>query len=92
MEILTHFIPTPRHSKLGWYEKFREQNFLLNYSPSNILLIGDSLISNKNRYQEVLSEYFSKHNTSNFVIRRGKIQNLLWKIKNLQFSSNSTLS
>ena len=43
IEISNHFIPARRSSKLGWYEKFREQIFLLNDWPSNILLIGDSL-------------------------------------------------
>ena len=81
MEISKHFIPAPRSSKLGWHEKFREQNFLLNDSPSNILLIGDSLISNISRYQDVWSQYFSKHNTLNFGIPENKIQNLSWRIK-----------
>ena len=39
-----------------------------------------------------MSEYFSKHNALNFVIPGYKIQNLLWRIKNLKFHSNSTLS
>ena len=39
-----------------------------------------------------MSEYFSKHNALNFGIPGYKIQNLLWRIKNLKFHSNSTLS
>ena len=57
-----------------------------------MLLIGDSLISSINRYQDVWSEYFSKHNTLNFVLPEDKTQNLLWRIKKLKFPSNSTLS
>ena len=71
--------------------KTRTEKVLLNDSPSNILLIGDSLILNISWYQDVWSEYFSKHNTFNFGILGDKIQNLLWRIKNLKFPSNSTL-
>ena len=92
MEISKRFIPAPRSSKIGWYEKFREQNFLINNSPSDILLIRDSLISNISRYQDVWSEHFSKHNTLNFGIPGDKIQNLLWRIKSMRLPSNSTLS
>ena len=92
MEIRNQFIPARRSSKLGWYEKFQEQKFLLNNSSSNISLIGDSLISNISRCEDVWFEYFPKHNWFNFGIPGDKIQNLLWRIKSLKFPSNSTLS
>ena len=92
MEIRNQFIPARRSSKLGWYEKFQEQKFLLNNWSSNISLIGDSLISNISRYEDVWFEYFAKHNWFNFGIPGDKIQNLLWSIKSLKFPSNSTLS
>ena len=60
--------------------------------PSNILLIGDSLTSNITRYGDVWSDYFSKHKALNIGIPGDKIQNLLWRLKNLKFPSNSTLS
>ena len=77
-------IPSPRNGKPGWYEKFREHNFLLNQSPSKIMLIGDSLISNLSRYSVIWRKYFSSHNTLNFGIPRDKIQNVLWRIQNLK--------
>ena len=40
------FIHVPGNGKLGWYEKFKQHNFLLEESPAKIILIGDSLISN----------------------------------------------
>ena len=49
----SHFIPVSRIGKPGWYNKFREQNYLLNQSSSKILLIGDSIISNLGRYPEI---------------------------------------
>ena len=92
IEISKHCIPAPRSSKLRWYKKFWEQKFLLNDSAANILLTRDSLISNISRYQDVWSEYFSKHSTLNVGIPGEKIQNLLWKIENLEFTSNLTWS
>ena len=47
-------------------------------------------MSNISRYQDVWSEYFSKHNTLNVGIPGEKIQNLLWKIESLKFPSNLT--
>ena len=57
------FIPTSRIGKPGWYNKFRGQNCLLNQSPSKILLIGDSIISNLGRYPEIWKKYPSDYNT-----------------------------
>ena len=65
-------------------KRLENKMFLLNYSTSNILLTRDSLLSNISRYQEVWSEYISKHNTSNFFILGDQIQNLLWKMKNTE--------
>ena len=92
MEISKYLIPAPRSSKLGWYEKLQEQNFLLllNDLPLSILLIGDPLIPNISRYLDVWSEYFSKHHTLSFGVPGDKIQNLLWRIKNLKLLSLRT--
>ena len=44
----SHFIPTSSIGKPGWYNKFREQNCLLNQSSSKI-----TIISNLDRYPEI---------------------------------------
>ena len=67
------FIPVPRNGKFGWYEKFKQHNFLLQESPTKIILIGDSLISNWSRYPDVWKNYFSIHKTLNFGIQGDKI-------------------
>ena len=67
------FIPVPRNGKLGWYEKFKQHNFLLQESPAKIILIGNSLISNWSRYPDVWKNYFSIHYTLNFGIQGDKI-------------------
>ena len=90
MEISSPVIPVPRNGKLGWYEKFKH-NFLLQESPVKVILIGDSLISNLRSYPDVWKNYFSIHNTLNFGILGDKIQNILWRLNNLNFPKNSCI-
>ena len=90
MEISSPVISIPRNGKLGWYDKFKH-NFLLQESPSKVILIGDSLISNLSRYPDVWKNYFSIHNTLNFGIQGDKIQNILWRLNNLNFSKNCSI-
>ena len=59
MEISSSVIPVPRNGKLGWYEKFKQHNFLWKETPVKVILIGDSLISNLSRYPDVGNNYFS---------------------------------
>ena len=91
MEISSSFIRVPRNGKLGWYEEFKQHNFSLQQSPTKILLIGDSLISNWRRYPDVWKNYFSIHNTLNFGIPGEKIQDMLWRPNNLNFSKNCSM-
>ena len=58
MEILSPIIPVPRNGKLGWYQRFKQQ-FLLQESPAKVILIGDSLISNK-EYQNIKQVKYGK--------------------------------
>ena len=64
-----HFILTSRIGERGWYNKFREQSYLLNQSSSTILLIGDA---NVGRYPKIWKKHFSSKN--NFGIPGDKIQ------------------
>ena len=54
-------------------------------------LIGYSLISNVNSYPDVWKNYFSNHNTLNFGIPSDKIQNILWRLSDLNFSKNCSI-
>ena len=91
MEISSPVIPVLRSGKLGWYEKFKQDNFLLQESPVKVILIGDSLISNLSRYPDVWKNYFSIHNMLNFGIQGDKIKNILWRLNNLNFSKNCSM-
>ena len=84
-----HFIPTSRIGKPRCYNKFRDQNSLLNQSSAKILLIGNSIISNLGRYPQICDKYFSTHSTLNFGIPGDKIQHVWWRIQNLNVSNNS---
>ena len=84
-------IPTSRNGKPGWYNQFIEHKFLLSHSSSKILLIGDSIISNLSRYPDIWERYFISHRTLNFGIPGDKIQNVLWRIQNLNFSNNPSV-
>ena len=91
MEISSSVIPVPRNAKPGWYEKFRENNFLIQKTSAKLLLIGDSLISNLSRYPDIWNKYFTNYNTLNFGISGDKVQNILWRISNYDFSNNSSI-
>ena len=91
MEISPLAIPVPRNVKLGWYEKFKQHNVLLQESPEKVVLIGDSLISNLSRYPDVWKNSFSIHDTLNSGIQDDKYQNILWRLNNLNFSKNRSI-
>ena len=65
-------------------------NFLLQESPAKVM-IGDYLISNLSRYPDVWKNYFSIHNMFNFGNQGSKIQNILWRLNNLNFSKNCSI-
>ena len=91
MEISSSVTPVPRNRKPGWYEEFKQDNFLLQESPTKVILIGDSLISNLSRYSDVWKNYFSIQDTLNFGIQGDKIQNMLWRLNNLNFTKNCSI-
>ena len=81
----SHFVLTSTIGKSGCYNKFKDQNSLLNQSSGKILLIGDSIISKLGRCPENKKKYFSSHSTLNLI------QHVLWRIQNLNFSNNSSI-
>ena len=88
----SRFIPTSRIGKPGCYNKFRDQNSLLNQSSPKPSIIGDSIISNLGRYPEIWKKHFSRHSALNFGKHGDKIQHVLWRMQNLNFSNNSSIN
>ena len=78
---ITSLSPIPRNGKHGWYDQFQKDNLLLNKSKAKLLIIGVSLV-------QIWRKYFSNHGFLNFGIAGYKGQNVLWRVKNLDFSSN----
>ena len=91
MEISSPASPVPTNGNLGWYGKFKQHNCLLQESPAKVILIGDSLISNLNRYPDVWKNYFSIHNTLNFWIQGNKIQSILSRLNNFNLSKSCSI-
>ena len=85
---ITSLSPTPRYGKHGWYNQYQKHNLLLNKSKAKLLIIGLSLVSNLSRSPEIVRKYFSNHWFLNFGIAEYKAQNVLWRVKNLHFTSN----
>ena len=55
---MLHFIPISSIGNPVLYNNFRDQKRFLNQSSAEILLIGDSIISNLARYLEMLRKNF----------------------------------
>ena len=56
-----------------------------------MLIIDDSLVSNLLLYPEISKKYFINHKALIFGIAEAMAQNLLWRVNNIYFSSNSNL-
>ena len=76
----SYFIPALRIGKPGWYNKFREQNCLLNQSSLKILLIGDSVIPNLGRYPEIWKKNFRAVTSCNQVKFTDHFNNALFNL------------
>ena len=80
-------IPISRCAKIGWYESFNRHRSLCNKinNKNDLILIGDSIIANFNQFDDVFNRYFKGHNTLNLGVGGDKIQNVLWRVSNLDF-------
>ena len=77
--------PVGRFCKPGWH-RFHQQHMSALKTNRNIqtVLLGDSLIQGLFRYTKVWNSFFGKE-TLNCDIRGDKVENLLWRAKNLEF-------
>ena len=76
-------VPSPRFSKLNWFNTHKSycNNIKsLNYST---LLIGDSIIAGLSRYKNVWKKYFEPLHSINCGIGGDKVENVLWRCNNL---------
>ena len=76
--------PVARNGKPGWYDTFRKHVTLTSVSKScKLVFIGDSIISNFDKCSDIFDNFFSSFNAINFGISGDKIQNVLWRVRNM---------
>ena len=82
--------PVARNWKPGWYDKFRKHVALSSTSKSSkLVLIGDSIISNFDKCNDIFNNFFSSFGALNFGISGDKIQNVLWRMRNMTLPSST---
>ena len=56
---------------------------------AKLVLIGDSIIANFDKCNDIFENFFLSFRTLNFGISGDKIQNVLWHVCNMTFSNIS---
>ena len=69
--------------KLNWLECHRYYYLLWKNQFTNTLLVWDSIIAGLSRYLKVWQRYFASLNALNLGIERNRVENVLWRAKNL---------
>ena len=89
---ITSLSLTPTNGKYDvWYDQFQNHNLLLNNSRAKMLIVSDSLISDLSCYPKIWRKHFINHGALNSGIAGDKAQNILWRVNNLNYSSNLNL-
>ena len=76
---------TVRFKNSNWLECYRYHYLLLNQF-TYTLLLGDSIIGGYSRYLKVWLRYFAPLKALNFGIGEDRVENVLWRTKNLLIS------
>ena len=80
--------PLPRYHNHNWVLKYQEHTNTCNSKFPKVLLIGDSIVAGLERYVNIKNEYFCEKSTINCVIGGDRVQNVLWRAKNLPLPSS----
>ena len=81
--------PLARNGKVGWHDTFKHHKTLCRSSTnSKLVLLGDSIVANFSKCNDVYSKFFSSLHTLNFGISGDKIQNVLWRVENMTLPSS----
>ena len=72
--------------KEGWYKSHNENSKAAFVSPSELLLIGDSIVFGLKRYKAVNKTFFPT--ALNHGIRGDRVENVLWRLRNTRLNSN----
>ena len=74
---------TVRFKKSNWLECHRYHYFLLKIQFTNTSLLGYAIIAGLSRYLKVWQRYFTPLKALNFGIGGDRVENVLWRTKNL---------
>ena len=76
--------PLARNGKIGWYNTFRKHVTMSSSSTNaKLVLIGDSIIANFDKCNDIFDKFLLSFRTLNFGISGDKIQNVLWHVCNM---------
>ena len=75
--------PVSRDYRIGWIDHHNGNKDTALQSKSNILIIGDSIVSGLTRYKDIWYKYFGKNHALNFGIPGDHIENVLWRLIDL---------
>ena len=73
--------PLPRFYKPGWFDQHKSFVDTAKSSSSNVLLIGDSIVSGLLRYSRVWSKYFEPYDALNFGSPGDCVENVMWRVQ-----------
>ena len=81
--------PLVRNGKFSWYNTFRK-HVTKSTSSTNVklVLIGDSIIANFDKCSDIFDKFFLPFPTVNCGISGDKIQNVLWRVYNMNLPAS----
>ena len=81
--------PLARNGKFGWYSTFRKHVTMPSSSTNaKLVLTGDSVIANFDKCSDIFDKFFLPFHTVNCGISGDKIQNVLWRVYNMNLPAS----
>ena len=81
--------PLARYNKINWYKDHNRHKYLANTSKPELVLIGDSIIANLSRYNNIWRKHFDPLVTVNFGISGDRTQHILWRANDIKLSDKT---
>ena len=79
--------PLPRFYKPGWFDRHKSFVDIAKSSSSNVLLIGDCIVSGLLKYSRVWSKYFEPYDALNFGSPGDCVENVMWRVQHGELSA-----
>ena len=72
-----------KRSKIGWIETHYHQKELLKKSYASVVVTGDSIVAGLRRYPAIWRNFILQYKTVNLGTIGDRIENVLWRIKDI---------